>query len=79
MIRLDYLGERPLMYMGQQDLAFQARVTVVPIDLHGRVPLAQPMRTKVEYTHLSAPRVVEEKLRGPARRVVEVLSATSAQ
>ena len=77
MVRVDYLGERPLMYMGQRDLAFQARVTIVPIDLHGRKPLAQPMRTKVEYTHISAPRVVEEKLRAPTRRVVEVLSATS--
>lgn len=73
MVRVDYLGERPLMYMGQRDLAFQARVTVVPIDLHGRQPLAQPIRTKVEYTHISAPRVAEEKLRAPARRVVEVL------
>ena len=78
MVRVDYLGERPLMYMGQRDLAFQARVTVVPIDLHGREPLAQPIRTRVEYTHLSAPRVVEEKLRAPTRQVVQVLSATSA-
>jgi len=77
MIRLDYLGERPLMYMGQRDIAFQARVTVVPIDLHGTGPLAQPMRTRVEYTHLSAQRVVEEKLRAPTHRVVQVLSATS--
>jgi serine/threonine protein kinase len=78
MVKIDYLGERPLMYMGQRDLAFQARVTVVPIDLHGREPLAQPMRTRVEYTHLSAPRVVEEKLRAPTRRVVQVVSATSS-
>jgi serine/threonine-protein kinase len=79
MVRVDYLGERPLMYMGQRDLAFQARVTVVPIDLHGRQPLAQPMRTRVEYTHLSAQRVVEEKLRAPTRRLVQILSATSAK
>jgi len=78
MVRIDYLGERPLMYMGQRDLAFQARVTIVPIDLHEREPLAQPIRTRVEYTHLSAPRVVEEKLRAPTRKVVQVLSATSA-
>jgi hypothetical protein len=78
MVRVDYLGERPLMYMGQRDLAYQARVTVVPIDLHGRQPLAQPIRTRVEYTHLSAQRVAEEKLRAPTRRVVHILSGTPA-
>ena len=75
MIRVEYLGERPLMYMGQQDVAFQARVSIVPIDLHGRAPIANPTKFRVEYTQLNAQRVAEEKLRAPARRVVDLISS----
>lgn len=75
MIRVEYLGERPLMYMGQRDVAFQARVSIVPIDLHGRAPTANPTKFRVEYTQLNAQRVAEEKLRAPARRVVELISS----
>jgi len=74
-VRVEYLGERPLVYMGQQDVAFQARVTVATIDVQGGRPLAQPIRVKVEYTHLSAQRVAEDKLRAPARRVVQLIEA----
>jgi hypothetical protein len=72
-VRVEYLGERPLVYMGQQDVAFQARVTVATIDVQGGRPLAQPIKFKVEYTHLSAQRVAEDKLRAPARRVVRLI------
>ena len=74
-VRVEYLGERPLVYMGQQDVAFQARVTVATIDVQGGRPLAQPIKFKVEYTHLSAKRVAENKLRAPARRVVRLIEA----
>ncbi len=74
-VRVEYLGERPLVYMGQQDVAFQARVTVATIDVQGGRPLAQPIRVKVEYTHLSAQRVAEDMLRAPARRVVQLIEA----
>ncbi len=72
-VRVEFLGERPLVYMGQQDVAFQARVTVATIDVQGGRPLAQPIKFKVEYTHLSAQRVAEDKLRAPARRVVQLI------
>ena len=72
-VRVEFLGERPLVYMGQQDVAFQARVTVATIDVQGGRPLAQPIKFKVEYTHLSAQRVAEDKLRVPARRVIQLI------
>ena len=72
-VRVEYLGERPLVYMGQQDVAFQARVSVVTIDVQGGRPLSQPIKFKVEYTQLSAQRVAESKLRAPARRVVRLI------
>jgi serine/threonine-protein kinase len=73
-IRVEYLGERPLVYMGQQDVAFQARVTLVPIDLQGGQPLHAPARLRVEYTHLNAERVANEKLRAETRRIAQLLS-----
>jgi serine/threonine-protein kinase len=75
MVRVEYLGERPLMYMGQQDVAFQARITVVPIDLQGGVSLAAPVRLRAEYTHLNAQRVAEKELRRPANEIARLLSA----
>jgi hypothetical protein len=74
-IRVEYLGERELVYMGRRDVAFQSRVTVVPIDLWERTPLESPSRFKVEYTHLNAERVAEEKMRSESRRVAELLSS----
>jgi len=74
-VRVEYLGERPLVYMGQQDVAFQARVSVVAIDVQGGRPLSQPFKFKVEYTQLSARRVAENNLRAPVRRVVRLIEA----
>ncbi len=73
MIRIEYLGERPLTYMGQRDVAFQARVAVVPIDVQSGRALDPPARFRVEYTHLNAERVVQEEFRRPTFRVVELL------
>lgn len=74
LIRVEYLGERPLQYMGQADVAFQARCTVVPIDLWQGKALADPETARVEYTHLNAGRVAETRLRPLARRVLTALS-----
>jgi hypothetical protein len=73
MVRVEYLGERPLMYMGQRDVAFQARVSLVPIEVATGRPLEQPTRFRVEYTHLSAGRVVEKEFRQPVARIVPLL------
>ena len=74
MVRVEYLGERPLTYMGQRDVAFQARVTVVPIDIRTGQALDPPARFRVEYTHLNVERVVQKEFRRPTFRVLEVIS-----
>jgi serine/threonine-protein kinase len=73
MVRVEHLGERPLVYMGQRDVAFQARVSVVPIDIASGTPIQQPTRFRIEYTHLNAGRVVEKELRQPTARIVKLL------
>jgi hypothetical protein len=73
-VRVEYLGERPLVYMGQQDVAFQARVIMVPIDLQAGNALAAPVRLRTEYTHLNAQRVAEKELRRPAYRIAQLLA-----
>jgi serine/threonine protein kinase/cytoskeletal protein RodZ len=75
LVRVEYLGERPLVYMGQQDVAFQARVIMVPIDLQAGNALAQPVRLRTEYTHLNAQKVAEKELRRPAYRIGQLLAA----
>ncbi len=75
MVRIEYLGERPLTYMGQRDVAFQARVTVVPIDVQSGSAIEAPTRFRVEYTHLNVERVVEKEFRRPTYRVVQLLGA----
>jgi serine/threonine-protein kinase len=75
LVRVEYLGERPLMYMGQRDVAFQARVIMVPVDLQAGNALAQPVRIRTEYTHLNAQTVAEKELRRPAYRIAQMLAA----
>jgi serine/threonine-protein kinase len=74
LVRVEYLGERPLVYMGQRDVAFQSRVVMVPIDLQAGNALAQPVRIRTEYTHLNAQRVAEKELTRPAHRFSQLLS-----
>ena len=74
MVRIEYLGERPLMYMGQQDVAFQARVTLVPIDVQSGSAIEAPTRFRVEYTQLNVERVVEKEFRRPTYRVTQLLN-----
>ena len=74
LVRVEYLGERPLVYMGQRDVAFQARVVMVLIDLQEGDSLTQPVRLRTEYTHLNAQRVAEKDLRRPAQRFAQLLA-----
>jgi serine/threonine-protein kinase len=74
LVRVEYLGERPLVYMGQQDVAFQARVIMVPVDLQAGNAVAAPVRIRTEYTHLNAQRVAEKELRRPAYRIAQLLA-----
>jgi len=73
-VRVEYLGERPLVYMGQQDVAFQARVIMVPVDLQAGNAVAAPVRLRTEYTHLNAQGVAEKELRRPAYRIAQLLA-----
>jgi serine/threonine-protein kinase len=75
LVRVEYLGERPLMYMGQRDVAFQARVIMVPVDLQAGNAMAAPVRLRTEYTHLNAQKVAEKELRRPAYRIAQMLVA----
>jgi len=75
LIRVEHLGERPLVYMGQRDVAYQARLVIVPIDIQDGAVLAQPVRIRTEYTHLNAQRVAERELRRPAYRLSQLLAA----
>jgi hypothetical protein len=59
--------------MGQSDVAFQARIVMVPIDLQAGNALAQPVRLRTEYTHLNAQRVAEKELSRPAYRFSQLL------
>jgi serine/threonine-protein kinase len=74
LVRVEYLGERPLVYMGQRDVAYQARVVMVPVDLQMGQALAQPVRLRTEYTHLNARRVAEKELARPAYRMAQLLA-----
>ena len=73
LVRVEYLGERHLQYMGQPDVAFQARLTVALLDIQNGRSLAPPKSFRVEYTHLNARRVAEEKLRRPSRWAADLL------
>jgi serine/threonine-protein kinase len=79
LVRVEYLGERPLIYMGQRDVAFQARIVMVPIDLQEGNAITQPVRLRTEYTHLNAQRIAEKELGPPAYRLAQALSQRSAR
>jgi serine/threonine-protein kinase len=72
-VRVDYLGERAIYYMGQQDIAYQARVNMGLVDLASGRPVGKPDTIKLEYTQLTAERVVTDKLRAPTTTIVQRL------
>jgi serine/threonine-protein kinase len=72
-VRVDYLGERAIYYMGQRDTAHQARVNIGLVDLTTGRTIGTPSIIKVEYTQLNAGRVASEKLRRPATALVQRL------
>ncbi len=63
LIRAEYLGERPLAYMGRYDTAFQARLTAAAIEVATGQVVGPPLSRQVEYTHLTVERVAAETLR----------------
>ncbi|HSN55998.1 MAG TPA: protein kinase [Candidatus Sulfomarinibacteraceae bacterium] len=72
-IRVEYLGDRPIVVMGQRDFVHSARVRIGLVDLaEGRI-VGGPKAVTVEYTQLNAERVVGDKLRRPATDLVQTL------
>jgi serine/threonine-protein kinase len=70
LIRAEYLGDRPLNYHGRRDVVFQSRLTIVPFDLESGQAGVNRMDEKVEYTHLTVERKVEQLLRSKIRRLM---------
>jgi serine/threonine-protein kinase len=63
LVRAEYLGDRPLRHIGGGDLAYQARLGAVALDLDSGQMVGQAFSRKVEYTHLTVERVVSESMR----------------
>jgi len=69
LVRAEFLGSRPLYYMGRPDEAFQSRLTITPIDLQGGEAPEAGWNDRIEYTHATVTRKVEDALRPLKRRL----------
>ncbi|MCP4895972.1 MAG: serine/threonine protein kinase [bacterium] len=74
LIRAEYLGDRPLQYMGRSDTAFQSRLVVVAIDLESGTPIGQGFKERLEYTHVNVRRVLGKALQPRARSIIQRLN-----
>jgi serine/threonine-protein kinase len=72
--RAEYVGERPLQYMGRRDTAFQSRLRIFAIDLTSGKPLGPGINQRLEYTHANVKRVSEQLVREHARPFVRRLA-----
>ena len=73
LVRVEYLGNRPLYYMERSDATFQSRVIVTVIDLDSGDPGETLVNTRVEYTRFNAERVGERSVRKKLRRLSELV------
>jgi len=72
-LRVEYLGDRAISYMGQRDIVFQARVNMGLVDLQSGRPMGKPKMIKLEYTQLNADEVVARDLRKATTNIVQRL------
>jgi len=72
-IRVEYLGSRDIVYMGQRDQVHSARIHVTAVDLSTGRSIGRPADMTVEYTQLNAEEVVVEKLRRTATGLLQKL------
>jgi len=72
-LRVEYLGDRAIYYMGQQSTVYQARVNMGLVDLVTGRPMGKPSTVKVEYTQLNADEVVSRELRRATTNIVQKL------
>ena len=72
-LRVEYLGDRAISYMGQRDVVYQARVNMGLVDLQSGRPMGKPNMIKLEYTQLNADEVVARDLRRATTNIVQKL------
>lgn len=72
-LRVEYLGERAIYYMGQQDVVFSSRIDMGLVDLATGRPVGRRDNVKVEYTKLNATEVAAKQLRRPTTALLKVL------
>jgi len=72
-LRVEYLGDRAISYMGQRDIVYQARVNMGLVDLQSGRRMGKPNMIKVEYTQLNADEVVARDLRKATTSIVQKL------
>ncbi len=72
-LRVEYLGDRPIRYMGQVDIVYQARVNMGVVDLATGRPIGRPNTIKLEYTQLNASEVATRELRRATTAIIQKL------
>jgi len=72
-VRVEYLGDRAITYMGQRDIVYQSRVNIGLVDLATGRPLGRPSNIKIEYTQLNADSAVSRDLRRVTTEIVQKL------
>jgi serine/threonine-protein kinase len=70
-LRVEYLGDRAISYMGQRDTVYQARVNMGLVDLQSGRSMGKPEVIKIEYTQLNADEVVARDLRKATTGIVQ--------
>ncbi len=68
-VRAEYLGSRQLRYLGRADEAFQSRLTITPINLAGGESPDSGWNDRIEYTHATVTKKVDDALRPLKRRL----------
>ncbi len=72
-LRVEYLGDRAITYMGQRDIVYQSRVNMALVDLQSGRSMGKPEVIKIEYTQLNADEVVARDLRKATTGIVQKL------
>lgn len=73
LLRVEYLGDRQLRYMGRSESAYQSRLTLLCVDPVTGEALAPSWTEKVEYTRVQTSRAAEKALRDPIANLVALL------
>lgn len=74
LIRVEYLGDRQVEYMGRYDSISQSRVVVAAVDLESGERIGPGLRETVEYTNLNAKRALGKALQPRLRGLVQRLN-----